>query len=193
MAPQGESLATGRYHRRIRIDLAGGCVVTLDGRRLAPTELGSRRGRLLLELLAAARGRALSCDEIVEVLWPTGPPGRPEAAVATLVSRLRSVLGAEAVLGARGSYRQGMAPQVQVDLDEAATFVSEAEHRLPAEPAARPPPRTGALRLLARPAWRTGATTAGHSRPATSRRSWCDGPGRWRPEPRWTSATPGRR
>jgi DNA-binding SARP family transcriptional activator/tetratricopeptide (TPR) repeat protein len=152
MAAHGASLGAGRDNRRIRIELAGGCLVAVDGRPLAPTELGSRRGRMLLEMLAAARGRALTCDEIVEVLWPTAPPRRPEAAVATLVSRLRSVLGPEAVLGARGSYRQGMAPQVEVDLDEAATFVVEAEQRLPAEPAVAATAAQRALHLLARPA-----------------------------------------
>jgi DNA-binding SARP family transcriptional activator len=152
MAARGASLSAGRDNRRVRIDLAGGCTVTVDGRCLPPTELGSRRGRLLLEMLAASRGRALSCDEIVEVLWPGAPPRRPEAAVATLVSRLRSVLGTEAVLGIRGSYRQGTHPHVEVDLDEAARFVAEAEHRLAAEPAVAASAARRALQLLARPA-----------------------------------------
>jgi DNA-binding SARP family transcriptional activator/tetratricopeptide (TPR) repeat protein len=144
--------ATGDGSRHTRIDLAGGFSVTVDGRRLTATELGSRRGRLLIELLAASRGRALSCDEIVAVLWPDAPPHRPEAAVATLVSRLRSVLGSGAVLGARGSYRQGTPPDLDVDLDEAAALVDEAEHRLAAEPAVAAAAAQRALRLLSRPA-----------------------------------------
>jgi DNA-binding SARP family transcriptional activator/tetratricopeptide (TPR) repeat protein len=152
MAPRGRGPATGDGSRHTRIDLAGGCSVTVDGRRLTPTELGSRRGRLLIELLAASRGRALSCDEIVAVLWPDAPPHHPEAAVATLVSRLRSVLGSGAVLGGRGSYRQGTSPDVDVDLDEAATLVDEAERRLAAEPAVAATAAQRALSLLSRPA-----------------------------------------
>lgn len=152
MAERGAPLATGRHHRRVRIDLAGGCSVTVDGRPVPQAELGSRRGRLLLELLVASRGRALVCDEIVEVLWPQNPPQNPEAAVATLVSRLRSVLGPRAVLGSKGVYRPGVAPDVVVDLDEAATFVAEAERRVSTEPGSASTSARRALLLLARPA-----------------------------------------
>src|SRR5690606_22901302 len=103
-------------------------------------------------LLLASRGRALVCDEIVEVLWPQNPPQNPEAAVATLVSRLRSVLGPRAVLGSKGVYRPGVAPDVVVDLDEAATFVAEAERRVSTEPGSASTSARRALLLLARPA-----------------------------------------
>lgn len=99
----------------------------------------------------AARGRALACDEIVEVLWPDGPPPRPEAAIATLVSRLRSVLGAGAVLGSKGVYRLGTAPDVVVDLEEATAFVAEAGRCAASEPGVAASAARRALQLLDRP------------------------------------------
>ena len=56
-------------------------------------DLGSRKARTLLALLAAERGRLVPVDRIVDVLWPDGPPADPAANVSTLVSRTRRLLG----------------------------------------------------------------------------------------------------
>jgi DNA-binding SARP family transcriptional activator len=111
------------------IHLAGPFVVTHGGRTLAGRELGSRKGRVLLMLLAANRTRAVPVDEIAEALWPDGPPEQFERNVATLISRLRSVLGAGAVLGGRDGYRLG-GGAVEVDVGLAARLAAEAGSRL---------------------------------------------------------------
>jgi DNA-binding SARP family transcriptional activator len=64
-------------------------------------------------------------DQLVDALWADAPPRRPEANVATLVSRLRSALGKEVVVGGRGGYWLGEG--ISVDLHEAASLVAAAE------------------------------------------------------------------
>ncbi|NBE98434.1 tetratricopeptide repeat protein [Nonomuraea sp. KC401] len=53
--------------------------------------------RALLAALLANPGRVVSADRLADELWDR-PPAHPVRAVQTLVSRLRAVLGAEAVL-----------------------------------------------------------------------------------------------
>ena len=57
--------------------------------------LAAAKARTLLKLLAVERRGLLSADRIADVLWDAagGPPAEPGQAVATLVSRLRAVLG----------------------------------------------------------------------------------------------------
>jgi DNA-binding SARP family transcriptional activator len=61
----------------------------------ASHQLGSRKARTLLKLLALARGRPVAVDRLIECLWPDdeAAPSRPDEQVAVLVSRLRAVLG----------------------------------------------------------------------------------------------------
>jgi DNA-binding SARP family transcriptional activator/tetratricopeptide (TPR) repeat protein len=116
---------------RVNVQLAGPFAVGRPSARATDTTLGSRKARRLLALLAALRGRAVPIDLIVETLWPDGPPHRPVAGVATLVSRIRSALGPDVILTGQNGYQLGRPPMVRVDLDEAARFVGESERRLP--------------------------------------------------------------
>ena len=114
------------------IRLVGPFAVVRGGRVLPDAEVGSRKARTLLALLAAER-RIVTVDRIVAVLWPGRPPQRPADNVATLVSRVRSALGPELVEGGHGGYR--LADDVTVDLHEAALLVRDAQGRLATEPA----------------------------------------------------------
>ena len=75
----------------VRVRLLGGLVV--EGHR--PNEVGSRKARTLLGVLALARGAPVGVDVLAEVLWGDDLPTRPADQVGVLVSRLRGVLGAE--------------------------------------------------------------------------------------------------
>ena len=95
--------------------------------------IGSPKERRLLALLAARRPAVLTGDQLAEELWDGSagrPPRHPAAGVATLVSRLRSRLDPDILLGDRSGYRLGVAPDVTVDLDEAARLLDEADRRL---------------------------------------------------------------
>ena len=116
----------------LRVRMLGPFSVTRGERPLTRRELGSRKGRTLLKLLIVERPRRVSADRIAEVLWGE-PPDRHQRVIAQLVSRLRAALGREALEGGSEGYR--IAPEwFEVDLDEAARFVEEAEGRAGTEP-----------------------------------------------------------
>jgi DNA-binding SARP family transcriptional activator len=67
-------------------------------------QLGSRKGRTVLKLLALARGAPVPVDRIADVLWGDDQPSRPADQVGVLVSRLRGVLGAERIARSDAGY-----------------------------------------------------------------------------------------
>jgi len=107
--------------------------VALAGKVLADADLGSRKARTLLKLLVLERRHLVPTARIVDVLWGADPPGDPAANVATLVSRLRAVLGAGLISGRRDAYGLAAAGGWVLDLDEAARLVTEAEARAAAD------------------------------------------------------------
>jgi len=111
----------------VRYRLASTLAADVDGVRRVGRELGSRKARTLLALLAAARGRPVPTDRIVEALWHDDPPADPPANIATLVSRLRRELGVDAVTGFPGAYAVGGA--WSLDLVEAERWCAEAASR----------------------------------------------------------------
>ena len=104
--------------------------VVRDGVQLTNGEIGSRKSRTLLKLLAVERPGLVTVDRIVEILWPDERPASPEQNVAIMVSRLRAVLGAELIQGGRAGYRLAAGPGLVVDLDVAAGFCEQAEGKL---------------------------------------------------------------
>ena len=67
-------------------------------------DLGSRKGRTLLKMLAVAAGHPVSVDRIADVLWGEDQPARPAEQVGVLVSRLRGVLGPERITRSDAGY-----------------------------------------------------------------------------------------
>ncbi|HEY2834539.1 MAG TPA: BTAD domain-containing putative transcriptional regulator [Sporichthyaceae bacterium] len=96
----------------------------VDGVDLA--DLGSRKARQLLALLALGRGVGVRTDVIVEALWPTTPPTNPSDQVAVLASRIRRRIGTDRVQHGDGSYRLAYD---WLDLDELDAVVAETERR----------------------------------------------------------------
>ena len=90
--------------------LAGTFRVVREGAQLTDGEIGSRKSRTLLKLLAVERPGLVTVDRIVEILWPDERPAAPEQNVATMVSRLRATLGAELIQGGRVGYRLAAGP-----------------------------------------------------------------------------------
>ena len=67
----------------------------VDG--IEPQAFGSRKARLVLQLLAIAGGQAVPVGVLTDALWDNVLPVRPEDQLAVLVSRLRSVLGRDRI------------------------------------------------------------------------------------------------
>jgi DNA-binding SARP family transcriptional activator len=134
--------------RAVRIGVVGPLEVRVDGRVLQAKDVGSRKARTLLALLAVERPRPVSVDLVVDAVWPQAPPRRPVPDVATLVSRLRTTLGRDAVVGVRTAYRLG--DDVGVDLCDARDLVADAESRTAADPPAALDAARRAVRALDR-------------------------------------------
>jgi SARP family transcriptional regulator, regulator of embCAB operon len=111
--------------KRTRIQLCGRLVVELEGRRL-DEDLPGRQGRLLFGYLAAHRGTPVRRDALFDVLWPQDAPVAPEAALRSLVSKLRRVLGEERIEG-RSTVRLVLPAEARIDVETAVTNVDEAE------------------------------------------------------------------
>jgi len=102
--------------------------VTHDGQELAGPRLGTRKARVLVAALAAARGTPVPTDRLVEAIWPDGPPRDPQGNIATLASRLRKVVGDGFVEPGIASYALGRV--VDLDVDLAGELVVSAAARL---------------------------------------------------------------
>jgi DNA-binding SARP family transcriptional activator len=134
---------------QVRIRLCGPIAVERDGRVLAGRELGSRKARTLLGLLAVERGHLVTTDRIVDLLWTGDAPRDPAANVATLVSRLRAVLGEGVLQGSRSGYGLLDGGAWSVDVDRARHLVDEAAYRFTREePALALAAASAALDLL---------------------------------------------
>src|SRR6201985_4026220 len=108
VAPGGhgvETFPTGRWRyvsttlpelapvsERTRIQLCGRLSVELDGVELVQS-LRGKQVPLLLAYLVLNRDRPVGRDELIGALWAETAPRSPDAAMRTLLSRLRSALG----------------------------------------------------------------------------------------------------
>lgn len=94
---------------------------------LQPSKLGSRKGRLLVKILALARGRPVPVDRLAEWLWGDDQPACPADPLAVLASRLRKVIGNDRLSPTEGGYC------LRIDwLDVLAQLVDESRRRLAA-------------------------------------------------------------
>jgi DNA-binding SARP family transcriptional activator len=73
----------------VSANVLGPVGVSLDG---APVDLGTPKQRALVAALALSRGRAVSVDSIVDLLWGESPPAGVMATLQAYVSQLRRVL-----------------------------------------------------------------------------------------------------
>src|SRR5438128_1648650 len=67
------------------IRLCGPVLVEADGERL-DSGLPGRQGRLLFAYLVVNRARGCPRDELIDVLWPEGPPAAADSALSALLS-----------------------------------------------------------------------------------------------------------
>jgi len=122
-----ESPAPGGGKPRVELRLAGAFAVFLNGTELTEREIGSRKSRTLLKVLAASRPGMVAAEQLAELLWDGDTPAGADRNIASLVSRLRAVLGTGVIRGGRSGYRLGDAADVSVDLDAAGRLCAAAD------------------------------------------------------------------
>lgn len=117
----------------LRIYLVGRVMVEADGGLVDERALPGRQGRLVLAMLGWRHNHPVSRDELVDALWPAGPPAAWETAVSAVISKLRQLLigvgvpGPEVLLNAYGCYELRLPADAVVDVDSAHAAVHEAE------------------------------------------------------------------
>jgi DNA-binding SARP family transcriptional activator len=99
----------------------------VDG--LGTHEVGSRKARTLLAVLALAEGRPVTNDALAEAVWGDALPAGPADQLGVLVSRLRRVLGADRIRRAGGGYALDAD---RLDRTELSRGLAEAARRLAA-------------------------------------------------------------
>lgn len=132
--------------------LFGGLTIRVDGRDRTE-RLPGRQGRALAAYLVLHRDRAVSRDELLGVLWPAQPPASPEAALSSLLAKLRRVLE-PATLDGRHAITLRLPDGAEVDVERLGAQIDRAEHALAgadADAATALAAAQAALELLAQP------------------------------------------
>jgi DNA-binding SARP family transcriptional activator len=91
--------------------------------------LRGRQVPLLLAYMVLCRERAMSRDELAEAMWPHSAPRSQDAALRTLLSRLRTALGSEAIVG-RDEVALELPEPAWIDVEAAAAQVPRAQAAL---------------------------------------------------------------
>ena len=105
--------------------MCGRLVVVWEDERVEH-RLPARQGRLLFAYLVVNRQRPRGRAALVDAVWPVKPPGTPDGALNALLSKLRGVLGRDAIAG-RDEPRLVLPAGAYVDLEAAAEQLHEAE------------------------------------------------------------------
>ena len=96
-------------------------------------ELPGRQGRLALAMLCLERRRPVSIDRLVDALWDERPPPDPTGALASIISKLRTVLrragggGPDVISTATGTYHLRLPTGSSVDIEEARHAIDQAD------------------------------------------------------------------
>jgi SARP family transcriptional regulator, regulator of embCAB operon len=107
------------------LQLCGRFSVVLDGREVDDA-LPGRRARMLVALLAVHRPYAVERDTLLDALWPDSPRDAAAAALTVLLSKCRSVMGRDALVG-RGAVALQLPEDAQIDVERALAAAHEAE------------------------------------------------------------------
>jgi DNA-binding SARP family transcriptional activator len=118
--------------RPLAIRTLGHFAVLRNGGPVAVSEWQSRKARDLLKILVAHRGRAVSRDVLMELLWPDEDPTKTANRLSVALNVVRGILDPERrleqdhlVAGERDAVRLVVA-HVPVDLEEFSTTAGEA-------------------------------------------------------------------
>ncbi len=111
-----------------RVQLCGRLSVEVGGVQLAE-RLRGRQARLLLAYMLLNRSRHVGREELIGAVWPERAPVSQDAALRTLLSRLRSAVGASALAG-REELILALPEPVWVDFEAAGAELQRAVQAL---------------------------------------------------------------
>lgn len=119
----------------VRIYLGGEPCLANGGQLIGSSRLPGRQGRMAFAYLVCERSRAVTRDELAQVLWPDRLPAEPDVALSAIISKLRALLdeinvGRRALIAASGCYQLELPAGSWVDIEEAVESVHLAEAAL---------------------------------------------------------------
>ncbi|PVZ06401.1 BTAD domain-containing putative transcriptional regulator [Actinomycetospora cinnamomea] len=112
----------------LRVALLGPVEIRVDG-RVVPVPGATLRA--VVARLALSPGRTVPVGELVDLLWPEGPPQGAGSNLQTYVSRIRRLVGRDRVVLEAGGYRLRVAPE-DVDVGLASRWARRARESPPA-------------------------------------------------------------
>ena len=108
----------------LKIRMLGGCSLIYGDKTIGDANYHLKKPWMLLAYLIVFRNRAVSVDELINLLYPGEQGKSPQGALKTLVYRVRSMLdelgmpdSREMILVTRGSYAWNADVPVQIDTD----------------------------------------------------------------------------
>ena len=125
----------------IKIYLTGSVTLELDGSvAVEERQFRGKQGRLVFAYLVCQRARAVSREELVDLLWPDGPAASWEIALSAVLSRIRHLITREPLQDSgaslsRGSsqYQLRLPPDIWVDIEVGSGAIERAETALKAD------------------------------------------------------------
>lgn len=146
---EGVAADTPRPGAPLRIELFGELRVEVSGRDVT-AQLPGRQGRVLLAYLVLNRSRPVDRDELAHVLWPFRSPAAPEAALSSVLAKVRRALGPDLITG-RDALALQLPSDADIDVHDAGEQTERAERALTdQDPASALDAAQAALALLRR-------------------------------------------
>ena len=108
-----------------RIQLCGRLAVELEGRDLT-AKLPGGQARVLFTYLTVHRALPSRREQMIEALWPWRPPDGADASLSALLSRLRTALGADVLVG-RSEISVNLPNDAWIDLEAVEAAIHRAE------------------------------------------------------------------
>ena len=105
----------------MQVRLFGELEAVADG---VPVPVRGAKQRALLALLALQRGRPVSADRLIDVLWGDGQASNPANALQAQIGQLRRAFGAAAILTSEAGYALAVGPE-DVDVVRFGQLVAE--------------------------------------------------------------------
>lgn len=121
------------YTNIIRVSMFGGCSLTCEGKTIDSKNVHSKRIWTLLEYFITYRYKAVTHDELIELLYPNGKSDTPLSALKTQIHRTRNALnelgfidGKDIILQCSGGYIWNPDIPLEVDVESFESLVNEA-------------------------------------------------------------------
>ena len=120
----------------LRVYLSGQIVVEGPGARLEPKDFPGRQGREVFAYFVIRHGFPVAHGELASAVWGDAPPASADAALRSIVSKLRKQFarvgldGATTLRSAQGCYELWLPPDTWIDHSVAFNGVHEAEAAL---------------------------------------------------------------